>query len=124
MGAQLTAEEAMRENVREDLEEESALQELWTEHGFTTDEEIGYDRFLEFVQGPDVLAHFALRRFRLVHTRFFFEMLISAGPSCSGRLDCRTFVTGVMLLRGGASSLDLHLLSFELKTMQRSQQRL
>lgn len=83
---------------------------------------LDYDAFEEFLRHPKAVAYFELRGLNESSVRRFFKQLLRIHQTSS--LDFATFASACVKLNGTASSIDVHMLSAELKGVKLAQLRL
>lgn len=119
----------MLERERRDISDTRELYELCIEHLLSdTDPGIGnnsisFDEFMDFMSDERFKLYFDVRGIDIKDAEMFFKMLVSTTgiPQTDPRVDLHAFVQGCMTLKGFASSIDLHTLSFEVKVMHEAQ---
>lgn len=123
----------MLERERRDLSDTKELFKLCTEHLRPVDadaeeQSITFEEFITFMRDDRFKLYFDVRGIDVKDAEMFFRLLISTTNGSNGgkdqrdaRVNLQAFVQGCMTLKGVASSIDLHTLSFEVKVMHSAQ---
>merc|ERR1712217_856251 len=79
------------------------------------------EEYTRFMQDPKFRSFFEMRGLDIKDAEMFFHMLTAVTQE--DEVDIQSFVEGALRMRGFASSLDLHTLSFEVKNLHMRQRQ-
>jgi len=119
--AQPDLDTQMIQKHRKDMADAEELKKLTKLADVNESGKLSLDEFVDFMDDSKFRSFFELRDLDIKDAEMFFHMLCEV--TGSEEVDISTFVTSCMRMRGLASSLDLHALSFELKVLHISQRR-
>jgi len=97
----------------DDMNDYFDLLEVVRELDYDKSGTISESEFMLFIHDERVMPKFQVRGIEVNNAKLFFSML--AAIAGTEEVDIRTFVKGLMRLKGQASSADLHILHFELR---------
>jgi len=78
---------------------------------------ISVQEFMEMTQDPVFLEFMQIRGIDIKDAKMFFNMLVSG--SRGSEVDIKTFIGSCLRMKGLATSIDLHTLGFEVKTIHK-----
>jgi uncharacterized membrane protein len=113
--AESDTEQLVKEKRERDLVEASELRKLMNTLRGSRTEEILLGEFLDLAENENFLDFFHVRGLDFKDADMFFRMLASFNNSDGVDLD--TFVLGCSRLKGLATSIDLHTLTFETRAL-------
>merc|ERR1712224_831975 len=82
-------------------------------------QQISLEEFRIFMEDENLRAYFDVHGIDVKDIDMFFKMMASSESIDSNEIDVELFAGGCMRLKGPATSVDLHTLSFECRLMNR-----
>lgn len=127
--AQPNVETVMLTKREKDMADTKELTELVSQMDTQKKGVITFSDFQQFMQTPKFRLYFDVRGLNVKDTAMFFRMLASSALTrpVEGRedhvVDLHSFVAGCMRLKGAASSMDMYTLSWEMKILRNTQEK-
>lgn len=115
--AQPDLEDLLMKKRRHDAEDTTKMLEICKEMDMDGSDTITARELEQFMENEWFRDCMDVRGIDIKDITMFFEMLCSAANMRSGEVDVRTFVAGVLRLKGSASAIDVQTLTFEAKLM-------
>merc|ERR1712066_860626 len=113
--AQPDLDTQMLQKQRKDHQDAQELRKLTMTADNDFSGTLSLEEYTRFMQDPKFRSFFEMRGLDIKDAEMFFHMLTAVTQR--DEVDIQTFVEGALRMRGFASSLDLHTLSFEVKVL-------
>jgi len=107
----------MLEKHHQDMMDAKQLSEVFSHLDADQSGNISIQEFMDMTTDPAFLEFMQVRGIDIKDAKMFFNMLVSA---CRGsEVDVKTFIGSCLRMKGLATSIDLHTLGFEVKTIHK-----
>jgi hypothetical protein len=117
--AQSSDEQVMVETRMKDMEDTKELSALFRKMDDDKSNTLTFEEFSEYVRRPEFESFLRARGIDIREAKSFFKMLLGAGDPNNREVEIDALVNGCLRMRGHASSIDLHTLRYEVKTLSR-----
>eukprot|EP00443_Scrippsiella_acuminata_P024954 CAMPEP_0115332880 /NCGR_PEP_ID=MMETSP0270-20121206/87076_1 /TAXON_ID=71861 /ORGANISM="Scrippsiella trochoidea, Strain CCMP3099" /LENGTH=215 /DNA_ID=CAMNT_0002753751 /DNA_START=318 /DNA_END=962 /DNA_ORIENTATION=- len=118
--AQPDLEQLTREQLTKDIGDAEELMNLFSEADFDRSASISLEEFIRVAEHPKFRSYLHVRGIDIKNAEVFFEMLQVVGGG--EVVNIQVLVSALLRMKGFATSIDLHSLSFETKVLSRRQQ--
>jgi len=118
--AQPDLEQLTREQLMKDIVDAEELMNLFSEADLDRSESISLEEFIRVAEHPKFRSYLHVRGIDIKDAEVFFQMLLTLGGGQT-EVDLAVLVSTLIRMKGLATSIDLHSLSFETKMLGRKQ---
>merc|ERR1712232_228980 len=109
----------------QDHEDAKELERLFTRMDVDASGTVSQEEFMNFIEQPELAGFLRVRGIDVKEAKLFFSMVATSGKHCgTNEVEIAPIVACCLRIKGTASSIDVHMMRYELRPLHRMQQQL